>query len=336
MSTPSILTIILNWRTPQMTLGAAMAAAYAMEGMRGEILIVDNCSGDGSEEQLKDWIADADWKDICPVRVIQSGRNGGFGFGNNVGISTGLSDGSRPDYVYVLNSDAFPEKEAVRALVDHLETHPKTGFAGSEIHGSDFERQLTAFRFPTIFSEFEGAARTGPITRLLSDYTVPIFNLDETGPVEWISGCSLLMRDSVLQEVGLFDETFFLYFEETDLCRRVQNAGWGIDHVAESKVLHIGSQSTGMGSWDRIPQYWLDSRWHYFHKHHGRAYAIAATAAHVTGGLIWRLRRILTRRDRIDPPRFLFDLFGHSLGRIAAPSKPAQSPSLTHHSRKGS
>lgn len=332
MTTPTVLTIILNWRSAQMTLGAAMAAAYAMEDLKGEILIVDNDSGDGSEEQLKQWIAEADWKDICPVRVIQSGHNGGFGFGNNVGIKAGLSDGSRPDYVYILNSDAFPEKGAICALVRHLENHPEVGFAGSEIHGSEMDRQLTAFRFPTIFSEFEGAARTGPISRLLSAYTVPIFGLEKTGPVEWIAGCSLLMRDKVLQQVGLFDETYFLYFEETDLCARVQGAGWGVDHVAESKVMHIGSQSTGMGRWKRIPGYWLDSRWYYFVKHHGRAYAIGATVAHVLGGLIWRLRRMVTGKAPIDPPRFLSDLLRHALGHIAAPLPPSKVPAIPNDS----
>ena len=93
--------------------------------------------------------------------------NGGFGAGNNAGIRAGLADGARPDYVYILNSDAFPDPGAIRALLDHLQTHPDTGLAGSYIHGPDGAPHLTTFRFPSIASEFEGAARLGPVSRWL-------------------------------------------------------------------------------------------------------------------------------------------------------------------------
>ena len=139
MPAPTLLTIILNYKTAQMTLDATKAARLAMDGMPGELLIVDNDSQDGSFETMQAYVKAQGWAD---TRVVQSGHNGGYGAGNNVGIKTGLSDGTEPDYVYILNSDAFPEPGAIRALYDYLQTHPETGFAGSYIQGEDGERRL--------------------------------------------------------------------------------------------------------------------------------------------------------------------------------------------------
>lgn len=303
----SVLCVILNWRTPDMTLMATRAALVAMEGIPGAITIVDNDSGDGSFEALQ--AATANWP---RVRVLQSGRNGGFGAGNNHGIRAGLPDGTAPDYVFILNSDAFPEPDAIRALVDHLDRNPGDGFAGSAIRGEDNVSHVTAFRFPSVASELEGAAKTGPISRLLRRHIVAPPLPVATSRVDWLAGASVLMRRSMLDRIGLFDETFFLYFEETDLFLRGARAGWGAAYVVESRVVHIGSVSTGMKEWRRVPGYWFDSRRHYFEKNHGRACFLAATAAHVLGLGIWGLRRLLQRKERGTPPYFLRDLLRHS------------------------
>ncbi|NEX46818.1 glycosyltransferase [Pseudotabrizicola algicola] len=308
-----VLTVILNWRTAQMTLRAAEAALIAMHGIEGALVIVDNDSGDGSFEVMAAEVAARGW-DHGPhrVRVLQSGRNGGFGAGNNFGIRAGLPDGTPPDYVYLLNSDAFPAPDAIAALLAHLENHPDTGFAGSHIHGEDGTPHHTAFRFPSIAGEFEQAARFGPISRLLRRAIVAPPLPQVTGRVDWLAGASLMMRRSVLDRIGLFDETFFLYFEETELCLRAARAGWPTDYVVESRVAHIGSASTGMKGWQRIPRFWLDSRLYYYAKSHGRAYALAATAAHVAGGLIWRARALIQRKDFIDPAHYLGDMSAHA------------------------
>lgn len=305
----SVLTIVLNYRTPEMTLQSIEAALRGMDGIEGEVLVVDNDSGDGSFEALQAGVAAKGW----PVRVLQSGRNGGFGAGNNFGMRAGLSDGSAPDYFYILNSDAFVDAGAIRALVRHLETTPKAGFAGSFIHGPDQQPHVTAFRFPGIASELEGSARFGPITRMLSKAVVHLPVPDATRRVDWLAGASLMMRREVLEEIGLFDEAFFLYYEETDLCRRAKLAGWETHYVRDSHVTHIGSVSTGMKHWARVPDYWFASRWHYFTKTHGRAYAIGATLAHLVGGVIHRLRVLVQRKERGDPPGFLRQLLTHDL-----------------------
>lgn len=317
-----VLTSILNWRTPEMTLRAAEAALVAMEGVAGGITIVDNDSGDGSFETMSREVAARGWE---RVRVLQSGRNGGFGAGNNFAIRAGLPDG-RPDFVYILNSDAFPAPGAIRALLDYLRKMPDADFAGSYIHGPDGEPHLTTFRFPSAAGEFEGAARIGPITRALRRRVVPIATPEHSRPVDWLAGASMMMRMEMLDRIGLFDETFFLYFEETDLCLRLARAGGQVHFVRESEVMHIGSVSTGMKEWTEVPGYWFDSRWHYFAKNYGRGRAMMATAAHVAGALLHRLRVFIAGGDRATSPKFLRTLVAHDLHAALKPARPAADP----------
>ncbi len=324
MTDPTILTIVLNYKTAQMTIKAADAARVAMQDLPGEIVIVDNDSQDGSFETLDAHVRDQGWTN---TRVIQSGRNGGYGAGNNVGIRAGLSDGSRPDYIYILNSDAFPKPDAIRVLYDHLNTTPGTGFAGSFIEGEDEVQHTTTFRFPSIWSEFEGSINFGPVSKLLKSYRVPV-ELTKTTPVDWLAGASVMMRQDVLDEIGLFDETFFLYFEETDLCRRAQKAGHRVMFVAESVVTHLGSVSTGMKEWKRVPDYWFNSRWHYFAKNHGRVYAFCGTILHLIGGGLQLLRGKLTGKNNSRAPHFLRTLLRHDIAALLnfqrqRPSQPA-------------
>ena len=314
---PRLLTVLLNWRTAPMTLRAAEAGLAAMAalreampGARTDMVIVDNDSGDGSFEMLRDRARARGWTEGGAVRVIQSGHNGGFGAGNNVGIRTGMADGEAPDYVYLLNSDAFPEPDALLALIRALEADPSAGIAGSYIHGEDGTPHETAFRFPSILSEFEDAARIGPISRALARHRVALPMPTQTTPVDWLAGASMMIRREVLDRIGLFDETFFLYFEETDLCLRAARAGFRTLYVPESRVPHIGSVSTGMKGWAKVPTYWFDSRLHYFTKSHGTVYAMGCTLAQAVGGALHRLRPAASRSR---PPAFLRDLLSHDM-----------------------
>jgi len=318
MEQKTILTIILNYKTADMTLKAAAAAVAEMSDVKGKILIVDNNSQDGSFEALVAGVKGSGWS-ADRVEVLQSGQNGGFGAGNNFGIRHGLRtgiDGRAPDYIYIQNSDAFPHDGAIAALFGHLETHQKTGMAGSYIHGPDGVPHLTAFRFPSVASELEGAAKFGPISRLLKHAIVPLPIPEATQKVDWAAGASVMIRREVLEEIGLFDETFFLYFEETDLCLRAQRAGWALDYVRTSEVEHIGSVSTGMKTWERIPTFWLDSRLHYFVTNHGAGYAALATLAHLMGGSIAQLRALLQGKSTGQPKYFLIDMANHALKAV--------------------
>lgn len=316
---PVLNCIVLNWRTAEMSLEAATAALQEMEGIDGGVTIVDNGSGDGSFECMTAEASARGWLQSGRVAVVQSGWNGGFGAGNNVGIRAGAPDGRRADLVYLLNSDAIPQPGSIRALVDYLGRHPQAGIACSRIRGVDGEPHATAFRFPTAASEFEVTSRSGPVSRLFRRRIVAMPQPEVSAQVEWSAGASMMIRREVLDQVGLFDEGFFLYFEETDLCRRAADKGWQTHYVVESEVAHIGSASTGMKTWKRAPDYWYDSRRRYFEKHHGRLGALWATAAHLGGSALFRLRCLLQRRAWDNPPGHLSYLLRHALRRQPRP-----------------
>jgi GT2 family glycosyltransferase len=311
--------IILNFRTPDMTIDAIAStlAALADVDFDWSVTVVDNDSGDGSEEKLRahcaQQLAVKDWD---KVEVLQSGNNGGFGAGNNVGIRHVMMKYEELEYIYILNSDAFPDVNGLKTLVNFLDANPKYGIAGSYIHGVDDEPHVTAFRFPSMQSEFEGAINLGVVTRLFKSYVVPMGIPESSIDVDWLAGASMMMRVDMINQIGIFDETFFLYFEETDLCLRAARKGWKTRYLLESRVAHVGSASTGMKKWERIPGYWLDSRKHYFVKNHGRFYFFLATLAKLSGRILWKLRCLLTSQSDVEPKSFGRDMLKHALGRL--------------------
>ena len=293
MSKPSILTVILNYRTPELAVKAAEGALREMTDLDGEIVIVDNDSQDGSYEHFQKAAAEKGWAAHGRIRVERTASNGGFGSGNNSAIRAGLSDGRKPDYAYLLNPDAVPQDGSIRALVDELEANPKVGVVGSLILTPDGEPAYGAFRFPSIVREFEDAARTAVLSKMLERGrdTSPIAL--EKREVDWVSGSSVMFRQAMLDEIGLFDEAYFLYFEETDLCLRAKRAGWEIWSLPASRVTHIGGVATGMNRWERVPRYWFDSRFYYFRKNFGLLYTVAITLALLAGEMVWYLRKLL-------------------------------------------
>lgn len=313
-----LLAVILNYRTSALTEKAIVAAERALAHVpRSRLVVVDNDSRDGSFERLTAFVAGR--THAVPVHVVQSGHNGGFGYGNNVAIRAALASEESPEYVYILNSDAFPDEDAIRALVAYLDREPSVGIAGSYIHGVDGAPHETAFRFPSALGELEDSMKLGVVSRLLAAHRVPLEMPERTTLVDWLAGASMMIRASVLRAVGLFDEGFFLYFEETDLCLRARRAGFLTAYVRESRVAHVGSASTGMQSLTkRLPKYWFDSRARYFAKNHGPLYLTLANLARLTGGVSLRARALVQRKESADPPHMLRDLARHALGRALA------------------
>lgn len=311
-----VLTVIVNFRAAELSCKSVRAALRASAAVAGDsrIVVVDNDSRDGSFEMLTQAAKREGWTDR--VEVVASGFNGGFGYGNNFAIRPALQGASPPDYIYLLNPDAFPAEDALAKLVAYLDQHPRVGIAGSYIHGVDGTPHETAFRFPTALNEFEYAMGLGVLSRLLRRFAVVMPIPASVSEVDWLAGASMLLRRVMLDKIGLFDEQFFLYFEETDLCRRAKLAGWPTVYVPGSKVAHVGSATTGMKDLARrMPRFWFDSRRHYFTKNHGLAYFWLANAGQIVGGGILRARRFLfgSRGRRPMPSRFLRDLVSHAL-----------------------
>lgn len=317
--------ILLNYKTADMTIQSLAALTDELRRMGGaRAIVVDNDSKDGSFERISEHVAAHGLGDL--VEVIASSHNGGFGAGNNVGIRKALRWPEPPDYVYLLNSDAFPDEGAVQRMLEYLDENPHVGIAGSYVHGTDGEPHHTAFRFPSVLSELEGSLNLGMVSELLAEHVISMPIPETTCQVDWVAGASMMLRRSLLEEVGLFDETFFLYFEETDLCRRALLRGWPTVYVRESSVAHIGSVSTGLkDQTKRMPTFWFDSRRHYFLKNHGPWALWAANAAFVVGHSAWQLKRALKREQSPSRPHLLTDFLRHQWSSLNSSSTSAAS-----------
>lgn len=315
-----VVVAIVNYRTADVTLRAVDAAIGALESYpSAKVLVVENDSGDGSLETLQAGVAAEGWGSM--VTVLAAPKNGGFGYGCNLAIRHAQSWEEPPRFVYLLNPDAFPEKNTIRALVEFLETHPSAGIAGSAfLEGEPTELLEAALRFPSIGGEFVDPLRLGPVHRLFPTWSVRAKSVGGPQLVDWVLGASMMVRQEVFEEIGLFDEDFFLMYEEIDLCRRAAEAGWPSWLVPESRLPHIGGLSTGTRrtEWPR-PEYWFESRRRYFLKTGGRLYLGAANVAWLLGQVGYHVHQKLRRRPINDPPRLIRDFIRYNYLRFVPP-----------------
>ncbi len=309
----TVVSVTVNYKTAQLTLRALEAALADMAPLGGRAIVVDNDSGDGSLATIRDAVRARGWADR--VDVLAAPANLGFGAGNNIAFRHALSWETPPDYFYLLNPDALPDPGGVRALVDFMERTPDSGLAGSRVRHPSGELRISAFRFPSVLSELEAGVRVGLVTRLLDRWKVPAPPPESTSAVDWVSGASVMLRRAMLDEIGMFDENFFLYFEETDLSLRAMRGGWKTYYVLESGAEHIGQVSTGMKDVQkRRPKYWFESRAYYLQKNYGRAMRTAADVAFAGGFSVHELRKRLGKPDD-DPPHFFRDFLAFNFGK---------------------
>jgi N-acetylglucosaminyl-diphospho-decaprenol L-rhamnosyltransferase len=314
---PAVAVVIVNYRTPGLTIDCLRSLAAEAPSLPGgaAVLVTDNASGDDSADRIAAAIGKNGWADWASLMPLP--RNGGFAYGNNAAIRQALHRSQPPRYVLLLNPDTIVRPGAVGELVTFLDTHPRAGIAGSRLEYPDGSPQVSAFRFPSVLSEFDAGLRVGIVTRLLSNFIVappPPAGICRT---DWVSGASFMVRREVLDSVGLLDEGYFMYYEELDLCLRARRAGWECWHVPASRVVHLVGQSSGINTPDkplrRMPAYWFESRRRYFVKNHGWPYAAAADAARIATFAAWRLARAVLRRPDPDPPHLLGDFVRHSV-----------------------
>ena len=307
---PTILVVVLNYRTPDLVI----AGLHALQdtGVPSDtvrVVVVDGGSGDGSADRIADAIETEDWSTWCELLALE--ENGGFAFGNNAAIRRALDAESPPDYVLLLNPDTEVRPGAVQALVDYMQANPEVGIAGSRLEDPDGTPQMSAFRFPSIASEILGGLNLGFAERLMPGRTVSMPVPDEATAVDWLAGASMMIRRAVFQSVGLFDEGYFLYYEETDFCLKAHRAGWKTHYVPESRVVHYVGQATGVSDErrprKRTPRYWFESRERYFMQNHGRVRRHAADLAFAGAYASFRIRQRLQRKKDTSPPQYWRD-----------------------------
>ena len=297
----SVAIVIVNYRTPEMTLASVRTLAIERVTMPDlRVVVVDGGSGDGSADALRAGLAAYDW-----VELLALDFNGGFGWANNQAMLRLLQGDDPPAFIHLLNPDAVIMPGAVVALRDTMTAHPRCAAVGSQLLGGDGSKAGCAFRFPSVAREFFRGCQMNRVGKAIG-LPEGILRPDVPAEVDWVTGASVMLRAEALRAVGLFDTGFFLYFEEVELMHRLTRAGWTVRFAPDSRVLHIGGAATGMAGAelherDVIPDYMFASRRRFFTQVYGATGARNATLAWLAGNRVLRtVKRLGILKDR--PP----------------------------------
>jgi hypothetical protein len=248
--------VVVSWNTRELLRACLASTAIACQelGVPVEVLVVDNASSDGSAEMVRD--------EFPEVRIVANTSNVGFAAATNQGIR--MSKGS---FILLLNPDTKTAKSFLGILLSFLESQPGVGAAGPRLLGRGGDLQVSCFPLPTLSSELWRLLHFDRFCKL-SNYPVGEWGPEIARNVEAIQGACMLIRRAVLDQVGYLDESFFIYSEEIDLCRRMQAFGWKICWVPQAVVVHYGGESTKQIR----PRMFLElyqSKIRYFRKHLG-------------------------------------------------------------------
>jgi N-acetylglucosaminyl-diphospho-decaprenol L-rhamnosyltransferase len=312
-----VLVVIVNYRTPALTIDCLQSLAPEVARLPGtRVVVTDNASPDDSVPQLTaaiERLGIGDWCTLLPLP-----KNGGFAYGNNEGIRPQL-DTLKPDAVWLLNPDTIVLDGALTELVKFMEARPQIGIAGGRAENRDGTVRRSCFRFHSPLGELEGALKFGPASKLLRNKIVapPIPDVPEK--VDWVSGASMMVRREVFEKIGLLDDGYFMYYEETDFCLRAARAGFDCWYVPQSRIIHLVGQSSGVTGAQkaakRRPKYWFDSRYRYFRENFGFATTQAANLLWVGGYPLGRLWLALRGKEAGDPPKLWWDFVRYNYTR---------------------
>ncbi|MEA5510786.1 glycosyltransferase family 2 protein [Crocosphaera sp. UHCC 0190] len=259
--------VIINYRTPHLVIDCLQSLQPQIEVNRHRVMVVDNDSGDESVPILKQAIADNHWQSW--VTLLPSPVNGGFSAGNNIGIKAITAKA-----YLLLNSDTIVRPGAIASLEEALAKHPEAGLISPRLEWPDETPQISCFRYHSPISQLIDAAATGPVTLLLKDYDVSIPVSDTPFEPEWTSFACVLIRREVIEQIGLMDEDYFMYFDDVDYCRRARDVGWKVLHWPMARVVHLrggsGSVKAEVAARKRPRPYLYASRSRYFAKFYGK------------------------------------------------------------------
>ena len=253
------------------------------------------------------------------IEVLSMPINGGFAFGCNSGIRRIYANNETFQYVMLLNPDTLVRDGAILELIGFMESNPNVGIAGSQIENQDGGIEISAHQFHSPIGDLLDGANLGGLTRLFPKYDVNPPLQYQPHKCDWVSGSSMMIRKQVIDDIGLLDEAFFLYYEEVDFFFRSANAGWQTWYVPAAKVMHIEGASTGIKENKRRPQYWYDSRRRFTIKHHGLTGLIISDMLWAIGRITYATRRMFragAQQPSLDPKWYALDLLWGDLKAI--------------------
>lgn len=263
MTSPDLSVIIVNYNTRHLLDECLSALGKAASHLFVQFLLVDNASTDESQAYLQAKVPDE--------KIIFNELNVGFGRANNQAVPF-----VRGRYVLLLNTDAFVAPDTLTKTIEWMEVHPDCGVLGVRLTGREGDLQPSCRYFPTplnIFLNRTGLGNLFPWVRGVDDLDWGHASVREC---DWVPGCFYLMRREALEQVGLFDPRFFMYYEEVDHCRRVKAVGWKVVFYPHTSVVHIGGESAkSAGNLSRagrqISTLQIESELLYMRKHYGLA-----------------------------------------------------------------
>lgn len=270
--------VIICWNDLKVIRDCLRSIYAGTQSTEFEVIVSDNGSSDGSVKFIQ--------RNYPEVRVLQNGANLRFSKANNVGMRA-----CKGELVLFLNPDTVIHEGALGKWVEFADRHPEAGAFGCRVLNPDGSYQGSARPFPTIWREWIAALYLRPLAYLFDVFisdTYTGWKGDTERPIDWQSGCCVMLRADLVKRLGGFDEQFFYQYEEVDLCHRVWDAGYPILYTPEATITHLGGQST-----KRFPiAFELDkyrNRYRYFYKYYGRRGA--RRCRRVT--LVWlRLRQL--------------------------------------------
>jgi N-acetylglucosaminyl-diphospho-decaprenol L-rhamnosyltransferase len=255
-----------------------------LESVRAyETIVVDHGSTDGTLELVR--------RRFPQARLIEEG-NTGLGAGSNTGMRVASGD-----YFLLLNPDAWAVGDAVERLVAFAEEHPEAAIVGPKLLNPDGSLQRSVRGFPTIWrltTEYFFLRKLGPRTRALNAFYASRFPHDEVREAEFVMGACMLVRREAADTVGLFDEDFFMFSEETDWCYRFRQAGWKVLFFPGAEFVHVGGASTSQ-NWGPMYREQLRGHLRFLAKHRGPREAERARRLLLAS---MRMRGVLFQGDR--------------------------------------
>ena len=235
--------IIVNYNVRQFLENALASIKRALEGLQGEIIVIDNASTDGSVEMLR--------AKFPEVTVVENRENVGFARANNTGLKL-----ARGRYILLINPDTIVQEDTFHVMLRFFAEHPGAGLAGCKILNPDGSFQLPCRRsIPTpwvAFTKIFGLSAIFPNSRLFGKYNLTYLNPDESYPVDAVSGSFMMVSREAYEKVGGLDESFFMYGEDLDWCYRLSRAGFTVYYVHSTKIVHFKGESTKRSEIDEI------------------------------------------------------------------------------------
>lgn len=200
-------------------------------GLQINVVVVDNASTDGSFDVIR--------KKFLEVKYLSQTKNLGFGAAQNIGLNS-----TEAKYHFILNPDTYfyPGEQTIKKLFDFMEKETKIGVIGPKILYPDGTLQFSCYRFPTLWHPVISRTSFGTKgfgKKFFNQLVMKDYDHEDRRPVDWIMGSAMFVRGKALQEVGGFDERFWMYYEDSDLCRRFWEAGWSVYYVPQIIIEHV-------------------------------------------------------------------------------------------------